>query len=303
MVAARILRAFGTGKGEIVVLNDEAHHCYQDKLLEHPDDDADKEDKERNRDARVWFRGLLRPAAQGRHQGRLRPLGDAVLPEGLGLQRGLHLPLGGQRLLADGRDRVGDREDPAHPGRRRRRRRRSSSTCDLWDNIQPPLPKQRVSQGRSTPDGSAGCRPRRSRARCAASTAATTATTLGYEDSARRARRAAAGDDRRLPEHGRLEARVRLDRRPGGRAARRHDAVSPPGNLAAAQQRRGRRLGHAAAHDPRRLRAARVRRAAGRRLQARTRRARSRRSSRPTACATPAPTSTSSPMPTCCARR
>ena len=58
MVAARILRAFGAGKGEIVVLNDEAHHCYQDKLLEHPDDDAEKEDKERNREARVWFRGL-----------------------------------------------------------------------------------------------------------------------------------------------------------------------------------------------------------------------------------------------------
>jgi type III restriction enzyme len=57
MVAARVLRDFG--KGEIVVFNDEAHHCYQDKLLEHPDDEADKEDRERNRDARVWFRGLL----------------------------------------------------------------------------------------------------------------------------------------------------------------------------------------------------------------------------------------------------
>lgn len=57
-VAARILRPFGSGKGEVVVLNDEAHHCYQDRLLEHPDD-ADKEDKDRNRDARVWFRGLL----------------------------------------------------------------------------------------------------------------------------------------------------------------------------------------------------------------------------------------------------
>ena len=34
MVAARIMRAFGAGKGEIVVLNDEAHHCYQDKLLD-----------------------------------------------------------------------------------------------------------------------------------------------------------------------------------------------------------------------------------------------------------------------------
>jgi type III restriction enzyme len=57
MVASRILRAFGAGKGEIVVMNDEAHHCYQDKLLE--DDVADAEDEERNREARVWFRGLL----------------------------------------------------------------------------------------------------------------------------------------------------------------------------------------------------------------------------------------------------
>ena len=58
MVAARVLRAFGSGKGEIVVLNDEAHHCYQEKLLV-DDEKLDKEDEERNRDARVWFRGLL----------------------------------------------------------------------------------------------------------------------------------------------------------------------------------------------------------------------------------------------------
>ena len=48
----------------------------------------------------------------------------------------------------------------------------------LWDHIQPPLPKRRVGQGRSTPDGSAGCRPRRSRGLCAACTAATKTTTL-----------------------------------------------------------------------------------------------------------------------------
>jgi type III restriction enzyme len=59
MVAARVLRRFGAGKGEVVVLNDEAHHCYQDKLLEHPDDEADSDDQERNREARVWFKGLL----------------------------------------------------------------------------------------------------------------------------------------------------------------------------------------------------------------------------------------------------
>src|SRR5215469_6945031 len=56
-VAARIMRTFGTGRGEIVVLNDEAHHCYQDKLLE-SGGEADSEDLARNRDARVWFRGL-----------------------------------------------------------------------------------------------------------------------------------------------------------------------------------------------------------------------------------------------------
>jgi type III restriction enzyme len=58
MVAARVLRGFGPSKGEIVVLNDEAHHCYQDRLLD-DDPEAEKEDRERNRDARVWFRGLL----------------------------------------------------------------------------------------------------------------------------------------------------------------------------------------------------------------------------------------------------
>ena len=57
-VAARVLRQFNGGKGGILVLNDEAHHCYQDKLLEAGTDEADREDLERNRDARVWFRGL-----------------------------------------------------------------------------------------------------------------------------------------------------------------------------------------------------------------------------------------------------
>jgi type III restriction enzyme len=54
----RILRGFsGRGKGEIVILNDEAHHCYQDKPLAR-DESEDAEAKQRNADARVWFRGL-----------------------------------------------------------------------------------------------------------------------------------------------------------------------------------------------------------------------------------------------------
>jgi type III restriction enzyme len=57
-MAARVMRDFvGRGKGEVVVLNDEAHHCYQDKpLIDEADTDA--EAAERNADARVWFKGL-----------------------------------------------------------------------------------------------------------------------------------------------------------------------------------------------------------------------------------------------------
>ena len=57
MMAERVLRELGgRGGGEILVLNDEAHHCYQDKPLEAGT--ADAEAKERNEGARVWFRGL-----------------------------------------------------------------------------------------------------------------------------------------------------------------------------------------------------------------------------------------------------
>jgi type III restriction enzyme len=61
-MVARVLRDLaGRGKGEIVVLNDEAHHCYQDKPLDDPSEvtsDDKKEVEERNSEARVWFKGL-----------------------------------------------------------------------------------------------------------------------------------------------------------------------------------------------------------------------------------------------------
>jgi type III restriction enzyme len=63
-MVSRVLREFGGGvgakTGEIVVINDEAHHCYQDKLIDAVDatEKADREDKARNEDARVWFRGI-----------------------------------------------------------------------------------------------------------------------------------------------------------------------------------------------------------------------------------------------------
>ena len=99
----------------------------------------------------------------------------------------------------------------------------------LWDHIQPPLPKRRRS-ATATSTRAAGlgdCR-RCSRVRCAASTAATQQNYARYETDAGGARRAAAGADRRVPEHDRLQARLRLDRRPGGRAARRQQPPCRP---------------------------------------------------------------------------
>ena len=142
MVAARILRAFGTGKGEIVVLNDEAHHCYQDKFLEHPDDDADKEDKDRNRDARVWFRGLH----DLRRKAGIKTVYDlSATPyylKGSGYNEGFIFPwVVSDFSLMDAIEsgivkipRIPVDDDAAG---------RQLVYLHLWDNIQPPLPKRR----------------------------------------------------------------------------------------------------------------------------------------------------------------
>ncbi|WP_309065802.1 BPTD_3080 family restriction endonuclease [Microbacterium sp.] len=55
-IVSRVLRDLGAAPGEIVVLNDEAHHCYQSRPMQTVK--LSREDDERNRDARVWFRGL-----------------------------------------------------------------------------------------------------------------------------------------------------------------------------------------------------------------------------------------------------
>lgn len=65
-MVSRVLRGWGVGtgrrQGEIVVLNDEAHHCYVDKPFaagsEETMGEAKKEIEDRNVEARVWFKGL-----------------------------------------------------------------------------------------------------------------------------------------------------------------------------------------------------------------------------------------------------
>ena len=258
LVAARILKRFGSGKGEIVVLNDEAHHCYQDKLLEHPDEDAEKEDEERNREARVWFRGIadLHQAVgiktvydlsatpyylkgSGYNEGFIFPwvVSDFSLMDAIesGIVKVPRIPV-----------------DDDAPGR-------GLAYRDLWDKIDPPLPEARA---RNVDFGAAGWPPPRdARRRTDEPVSQLRADSRRLRGGAGGARRAAAGDDRGLPEHRGLEAGLRVDRRPRIRARRWHEAARAR-QSAAAEQRRRRRVDDAPAHARRRLGPDRVGRAA-----------------------------------------
>lgn len=58
-VVSRVLRDFGKDPGQIVVINDEAHHCYQSSPQRLAGMKLDKEQEAQNQDARVWFKGIL----------------------------------------------------------------------------------------------------------------------------------------------------------------------------------------------------------------------------------------------------
>ena len=145
MVAARVLRSFGTGKGEIVVMNDEAHHCYQDKLLEDQGEKVDKEEADRNRDARVWFRGLL----DLRGKVGVKTVYDlSATPyylKGSGYNEGFIFPwVVSDFSLMDAIEsgivkvpRIPNDDDATNDG---------LVYLNLWDHIQPPLPKRRSSK-------------------------------------------------------------------------------------------------------------------------------------------------------------
>ena len=88
----RVCRELGS-KRNIIVINDEAHHCYRRK----PGGEAEAlkgeertEAEKRNEEARVWISGLEAVRDQDRHPGLLRPVGNPFLPKGLRLPgRGL----------------------------------------------------------------------------------------------------------------------------------------------------------------------------------------------------------------------
>ena len=57
-MVSRVLRPFSGSSEQVVVLNDEAHHCYSDKPLTSVAARLSKEEQDANADARVWFKGL-----------------------------------------------------------------------------------------------------------------------------------------------------------------------------------------------------------------------------------------------------
>ena len=126
----RVLGREVGGKQNILVLNDEAHHAYRIRKAE-PDED-EEELLRRGRGERGVLQGgdglgrRARPHPQAaRHQLLRRSLGDALLPRPRRAGHEPDLSLGGQRLRADRRDRVGAGEDSA--ARRARHHRRGDS--------------------------------------------------------------------------------------------------------------------------------------------------------------------------------
>jgi type III restriction enzyme len=179
MVAARVMRAFGAGKGEIVVLNDEAHHCYRDKPPDAGEEacepaaadkaapdkaaadtaaadtaaadtaaaDTDREERGRNRDARVWFRGLC----DLRRRAGINTVFDlSATPyylKGSGYDEGFIFPwVVSDFSLMDAIEsgivkvpRIPVDDDAAG---------RELVYLQLWDHITPPLPKRRTPRPR-----------------------------------------------------------------------------------------------------------------------------------------------------------
>lgn len=138
-VASRILRDLSGGKGGIVVLNDEAHHCYQDSLG--PEEVAEREDKDRNREARVWFRGLQEIGQASPVKAVYDLSATPYYLQGSGYSEGFIFPwVASDFSIMDAiesgivkipRVPVDDDAKDEQP-----------VYLHLWDNIQPPLPRR-----------------------------------------------------------------------------------------------------------------------------------------------------------------
>jgi type III restriction enzyme len=182
----------------VVVLNDEAHHCYRER--ERPGEDRGGPEgrgqgrgQEQQRGGPAVDLRARGGQAQARPVARLRPVGHAVLPARLRLCRGHAVPLDHERLLADGRHRMRHRQAAA----RARRRQSRAATCPvtaICGSTSARMPKK----GR----GKAGARPAEAcRRSCRRRSKRSTATTRRPSSSGRRRHRCPAGLHRGVQQH------------------------------------------------------------------------------------------------------
>ena len=116
------------GMKNILVLNDEAHHCYREKPGDTDEDDElkgdEKQEAEKNNEAaRLWISGL---EVVNRKLGIKRVFDLSATPfflRGSGYAEGTLFPLDHERLFADGRHRMRHREAAARAGGRQYPRR------------------------------------------------------------------------------------------------------------------------------------------------------------------------------------
>ena len=95
------------GLKKVLILNDEAHHCYREKPGEEEEGELkgdDRREAEKNTEAaRLWISGLETVGSKARHQPGDGSLGDALLFARVGLCRRHVVPLDDVRFLAHGR--------------------------------------------------------------------------------------------------------------------------------------------------------------------------------------------------------
>ena len=292
----RVCRELGN-KQDIVVINDEAHHCYRRQPAEEDEErGSSRRRAPRGREARgggagldlaAWRRSSARSASSAVYDLSATPF----FLRGLRLPRGHPVPVGGLRLLADRRDRVRHRQGAARAGVRRlddRATCRPTATCGCTIRDELPRKGRRHRGGRRA---SPSC-PTSWRARCTASTATTRSTsssgTTSAEAREREPRRRCSSWSATTPTSPSSSSTTSPA---GRRRSPMATTVIVPGQLDALQQRRRRRrLARTAQHDPGRQRAARVRRGDERRVQEDRRHARSTSSRTSTARASPGAT-------------
>jgi type III restriction enzyme len=101
------------GMKNIVVFNDEAHHCYQEKPQTEVENltGEDKREAEKNNEAaRLWISGLKIVQRKARYSSHFRPLRHAVFPARLRICRRHAVPLDHERFFPHGCHRMRHRE-------------------------------------------------------------------------------------------------------------------------------------------------------------------------------------------------